>query len=361
MSRILNRCVSYIACLILVALSWLITSTAQGHVDSPLLLEGCGSCHVGHGMSRQPMLKVAEEDLCFQCHGSDDKRSAMVSAGKLAPNSQLSDVERETLKPYRHPVEDGVGHSPTERLPSFEGASNNHAECVDCHSPHQRGQASTIQRFDVSGYSLSGQYLEKSLYEYEICLKCHSEQTGVTRDVRNLRTEFSVSVRSQHPVTRSSNGARLPSLSQATAQGSTMTCSDCHKSDDPDAPKGPHGSNNRYLLSGNYDTDVVANESAYAYQFCYSCHYRVSILSNESFPLHREHIEGNALKNIPGTSCYTCHASHASRNNLNLIEFNPKAVTRDQATGLTMYRSFGNGTGECYLTCHGRSHSPEKY
>jgi predicted CXXCH cytochrome family protein len=335
---------------------------AVGHIGNAQLPEGCGSCHIGHGMPNQPMLPLAEEEMCYQCHGSEDDRTAMQSQGRLAAGVRLGDIEREFQKPYRHPVREGSGHSSTERLPSFKSARINHAECVDCHNPHERITAGRKQVYKVPGYSIAGQYLEVSLNEYEICLKCHSDYIGADRGTKNLRAEFAPGVRSQHPVTTNPSGIKLPSLAAATpGQSQSMRCSDCHTSDDPDAPQGPHGSSHRFLLSGNYTLDVKSNESSYAYEFCYSCHDRMSILANESFPLHREHIIGDPFSGRSGTSCYTCHASHGSRDSEHLIDFNPKAVTRDGQTGILQYQATGNKTGTCTLRCHDSDHSPAAY
>ncbi|UCC78643.1 MAG: hypothetical protein JSW64_10205 [Candidatus Zixiibacteriota bacterium] len=336
-------------------------NVAFAHIGSALLPEGCGSCHVGHGISGEPMLEESEEEFCYKCHGSDDKRSAMISSGRLSAAAKLADLEEEFNKSYSHPVEHGFGHSPVEKLPSITGGAPSHAECVDCHNPHQRVSSGRGKYFEVSGYSISGQYLETSINEYEICLKCHTGTVGFDRSSIDLMSEFSTGSGSQHPVTRGASGRKLPSLSKVMGRGTSMDCSDCHSNDDADGPRGPHGSNHKYLLSGNYDTDPFAEESSYAYEFCYFCHDRFSILSNESFPYHREHIEGDPVENIPGTSCYTCHASHGSRDNKNLIEFNLNAVTGDSKTGIIRYISTGNGKGECYLTCHKQAHNPARY
>ena len=140
-----------------------------------------------------------------------------------------------------------------------------------------------------------------------------------------------------------------------------MRCTDCHTNDDPNGPRGPHGSNHRFLLSGNYDIDPVTEESPLAYEFCYSCHDRFSILDNESFPLHREHIVGDPIRGIPGTSCFTCHASHGSVEYAHLLRFNANAVSPDRTTGQIRYLSMGERSGECYLSCHGYDHGPERY
>ncbi len=336
-------------------------SRTEGHVDNPYLPEGCGSCHVGHGIAQQPMLEAAEEEFCYQCHGSEGAQSKMQSAGRLAGGIELANIEREFAKPYRHPVVEGFGHSPTEKLPSATGASASHAECVDCHNPHQRITVAATKVYDVAGYSLAGQYTEKATNEYEICLKCHAGNFLLDEPTKNLRRQFSLTVRSQHPVTKVSVGTKSPSLTMTLGAEPTMKCSDCHTGDGPNAPRGPHGSNFRYLLSGNYETGIYVDENPLAYQFCYSCHDRSSILNNESFPLHQQHLLGNPEKNIKGTSCFTCHASHGSQNYPHLIRFNPDAVDRGKSTGRLDYISNGDGSGQCYLMCHGHEHRPGRY
>ncbi|MEN8008348.1 MAG: cytochrome c3 family protein [Candidatus Krumholzibacteriota bacterium] len=334
---------------------------ALGHVGSPQLADDCGGCHVGHGKPGEPMLAKSEEDFCFQCHGSEQERSRMIADGWLMPSARLLDMRPEFDKQYSHPVDREGLHSPTEKLPSVGGAEVSHAECVDCHNPHQRLEAGKKVDFAVSGYSISGQYLERSLYEYEICLKCHSDRMGIKNTERSLDRVFALSVRSQHPVTVQPSGKTIPSLMGKAMDRQRMKCSDCHRSGDPEGPKGPHGSDNEFMLSGNYNRDVFVQESAYAFEFCYSCHDRLSILGNESFPYHREHIEGDPFSGRQGTSCFTCHASHGSPDNTNLIQFNLQAVTGEKMSRRVEYLETGSGSGTCVLECHGYNHAPGGY
>ena len=307
------------------------------------------------------MLAMGEEKFCYQCHGSDVNRSRMISEGRLSQAAVPVDIEAEMRKRIHHPVEEGSGHVAGERLPSPSGGAITHAECVDCHNPHQRIGPEKKMTLKVSGYSISGQYLESSLYEYEICLKCHVTKAGFPRSVRDLRTEFSAQGRSQHPVTRNGLGHDNPSLTFVLGTSRRMTCSDCHRSGDSEGPRGPHGSNHQALLSGNYTLEPEASESPFAYEFCYSCHDRLSILSDESFSFHRSHITGDPLIGRPGTSCFTCHGSHGSSQNEHLIEFNPKAVRGEDRTNLILYRKTGEGSGECTLSCHGHNHDATEY
>jgi predicted CXXCH cytochrome family protein len=331
------------------------------HTDSNLLPEGCGSCHVGHGMSGQPMLEMAEEEFCYQCHGSAAERSKMIASGRLSASAVLSDIEAEFQKTYRHPVVDGMGHSPSEELPRLGEGEVRHAECGDCHNPHDKVRSGKSAIRKVKGYSLIGQYLETSSREYEICLKCHSNRMAFNQKERSLVDDFSINARSQHPVTKPGRGIQLPSLIATLGLGGTMLCSDCHRSGDPDSARGPHGSMHQHLLSGNYDTGVYAEESALSFEFCYSCHDRSSILSNESFTLHREHLVGDPIVGRTGTSCYSCHVSHGSKSNPHLLEFNSLAVQPEERLGIVEYRALGAGSGECYLKCHDHNHSPGRY
>jgi len=337
-----------------------LTAGSPGHIDNPLLLEGCGSCHVGHGMSNEPMLALSEEQFCYQCHGSGEKRDRMVDAGKLSPATVLKDVEAEFDKAYRHPVVEGAGHAPEEQLPLLGEGSVNHAECVDCHNPHVRvHDGGTVMK--VKGYSLTGRRMDTSAHEYEICLKCHSDRLTLGKGERVLVDDFAFDARSQHPVTRPGSAASVPSLIAPLTGDRTMDCSDCHRSDDENAPAGPHGSRYRHLLSGNYDTAVETQESAYAFEFCYSCHERSSILGDESFPYHNLHVSGNPASGYTGTSCYSCHVSHGSRLQPFLLEFNPRAVQPENLSRQIRYQSTGTRSGECYLNCHGYNHAPGRY
>ena len=333
----------------------------RAHLDSPHLTDKCGSCHVGHGESGQPMLAAAEEQFCYQCHGADEERSRMVASGKLLPGARLVDMRLEFDKISGHPVDNTGVHSPTEMLPSHKSSVPNHAECVDCHNPHERSAGDKIMNFEVSGYSLSGRHLDRSTYEYEICLKCHADHLTGKSGSRGIMQAFATSVWSQHPVTSPSEGRRLPSLRESLPPGSRMRCSDCHRSDDPSAPRGPHGSNHEFLLSGYYDRSTEAVESSHAFEFCYSCHDRQSLLADESFPYHRQHIEGDPFTGRKGTSCYTCHASHGSPRYPHLIEFNPVVVLPTFDGRPVEYQEFGVGGGTCVLRCHGDNHDPGSY
>ena len=153
----------------------------------------------------------------------------------------------------------------------------------------------------------------------------------------------------------------LPSMRNKVGTGDRMLCSDCHRSDDSDGARGPHGSNYEFLLSGNYNRNVYVQESPFEFEFCYSCHDRNSILNNESFSKHRQHVEGDPVTGRRGTSCFTCHTSHGSLDNPNLIRFNPQAVSAEKSGQGVEYMQTGSGSGTCVLECHGYNHAPGRY
>lgn len=334
-------------------------AAGTGHLDNPMLPEGCGSCHVGHGQSEEPMLAKTEEQFCYQCHGSDDESTRMQSSGRLSPLANPAKVEAAFDKPYRHPVERTGSHQPGERLPSLTaGQTSRHAECVDCHNPHRRPLE--IGRQGVPGFSAAGTRLDEASTEFEICLKCHSEDRTIDGRNENLRLLMGPGARSSHPVATPFTGINSPSLTGDAVGMRQMNCSDCHGNDDPNGAQGPHGSNYANLLKSNYDTSPSTDESEFAYALCYRCHDRASLLRNESFPYHREHILGNPIESIPGTSCASCHDAHGSLDAGHLINFNPQVAGPTQF-GPARFVDLGNQHGECYVTCHGKSHTPARY
>jgi len=140
-----------------------------------------------------------------------------------------------------------------------------------------------------------------------------------------------------------------------------ITCTDCHGSDDPIGPRGPHGSSYAGLLKLNYQVGDELPESEYAYALCYKCHERRSILSNESFPYHRQHIQGDTAGGL-GTSCFTCHDAHGSTQYPNLIRFDESVVSPNLQDKLKFDpQGYSARHGACYLNCHGVEHSPKEY
>lgn len=329
------------------------------NTDFPTVAEnGCENCHRPHSAgSHQRLLKREfEEDNCIVCHNS---------------NVASKSIEADLTKPYLHPVQQQSGvHDAAEDF--ITGSVENHVECEDCHNPHQvnssAGEAPTVsgKNTGVLGIDIGGQQLEDAQNLYEICFKCHADnnvisEPNITRqiDQLNTRLEFSPGNPSYHPVVSPTAGTSVPSLLPPYSSNSIIYCSDCHGSDDPEGPKGPHGSIHQYLLVDRYETADMTSESGDAYALCYRCHSRNVILSGQSaFALHRRHI---VLENTP---CAVCHDPHGisatqgnSLNNSRLINFDVTVVSPN-SEGSLYFRSEGPGQNRCALRCHGNDHIP---
>jgi len=106
--------------------------------------------------------------------------------------------------------------------------------------------------------------------------------------------------------------------------------------------------------------DTRESESEYA--MCYKCHLRSSILSNQSFKLHRKHIEGER------SPCSACHDPHGvsvgqggGSDHTHLINFDTRIVRPEPSTGRMEFKDLGRFRGSCTLLCHGEKHRDEDY
>lgn len=341
--------------------------TGQGpdpwpHTEYDTVAEnGCKNCHRSHtaGGPERLLNHAIEEDNCLVCHNG---------------NVASTDIERELTKRSGHRVQAYMGvHDPAEDFASRNVPK--HVECQDCHNPHSAASGSPSgagrvsgSTTDVKGLNLSGQQIERSVYEHEICLKCHGQNNVLTRlpitrqiDQLKANMEFNPANPSFHPVVSAGANPDVPSLSSRYTTQSIISCTDCHNTDDPGAPRGPHGSSYKYLLEKNYDTNDLSGESSFAYALCYKCHDRNSILMDESFKGHKKHIVDQK------TPCSGCHDPHGISNvqgnpinNSHLINFDLTIVQPDSQGGL-YFEDLGRFTGQCFLTCHGRTHGPLKY
>ncbi|HXJ18531.1 MAG TPA: cytochrome c3 family protein, partial [Candidatus Polarisedimenticolia bacterium] len=225
---------------------------------------GCESCHRPHsGQGSQELLKGETDQVCFQCHDGN-------------PTTGLPDLKSEfTLKIYTHPsLGPQGGHDPAE---APDNILTRHAACDDCHNPHAARPDATTPvppqllgtLLGESGISETGGPLDpqrgtgEAVFEYEICLKCHSYNTTKPQvpgyqvygplpnrqlPSTDLRQAFT-STASLHPVINPRGlsggpGGGVPSLLSAVVDGSgapivsrplspssQIYCIDCHSSD----------------------------------------------------------------------------------------------------------------------------------
>ncbi|HEX9023318.1 MAG TPA: cytochrome c3 family protein [Geobacteraceae bacterium] len=356
------------------------------HMDRSLLPKSCISCHGGgHGAKKTALLKTDAYHACLSCH---DNRSRERDV-RITPRTEMRDVQG---KASHHPVEEtGSLHWKGEGIGANDLRAERHVACGDCHDPHWSTPEKPYARVD--GINSFGIRVPQAQAEYEVCFKCHGDNANLPKTERNKRLEFYPSNPSYHPVEAQGKSSNVPSLMSPWSVTSTITCSDCHNNDNGLGPRGPHGSIYSPILVLNYGTQDGFQESNFQYALCYKCHNRQSILGDKSFPFHSLHIVRAKA------SCFTCHNSHGSQTNTHLIRFNPKvvglpvqqqspAIRRPLAaplanggaqlsfsalplidqtsftagsTELGRYVDFGNGHGECFLSCHGIVHNPASY
>ena len=322
----------------------------------------CASCHDTHGAGHPERLlgKAVEENNCISCHN-----------GHVAAKDITQDLNR--ISNHSPAITLGVHDANEDPL-----GMSRHSECEDCHNPHA-ARAGTANApavpgplIGIDGLTGSGQPIDRIMYGYQLCYKCHADNNGgvsyVPRQIEqtNVRLEFDTSNPSYHPVEGPGASSDVPSLKPPYTTSSVITCTDCHQSTtSPDAggsgAAGPHGSNIRPLLIAQYRTNEYVNESASAYALCYRCHSRSSILGDESFEEHDKHIRG---EDAPCAACHDAHGISSTQGNTlhnsHLINLNSSYVSQG-SNGRLEFVDGGFRRGECSLTCHGENHNPEDY
>lgn len=325
------------------------------HTDYATVAENaCANCHRSHDASGHQRLlnQPIEGASCLDCHNG---------------NVAAKDIAAELDKLYGHPIQDYSGvHDAAE---NFGGTVNIHVECVDCHNSHRTDNSTAIAPFvpgalrGVKGVDADGNPVDSAEYLYEVCLKCHAGSNIflpatyapiVRQDPQlDLRLDFDTTNASYHPVlgAGSNSAGSVPSLLPPYTNTSVIYCTDCHNNDSGLGPRGPHGSDNRYLLELNYTTSDNTEESSFEYAMCYKCHDRNKILNDASGFPHGLHL--GATVNAP---CSACHDPHGSLFNTHLINFDTNIVTPSNS-GRLEFTDNGLFTGSCDLMCHGQNHS----
>lgn len=319
---------------------------------------GCLACHRPHGAGgHQRLLHFPQlEENCLNCHNG-------LVAG--------ADIRTDMLKLSRHNVfRYRDVHDPRE----VAAAAALHVECVDCHNPHAVQRAPALPPVipgamqGISGITITGSATANAQFGYEVCFKCHADNaerppSRITRQITqtNTRLEFEPAALSFHPVAAPGVNPNVPSLVSPMTVATLIYCTDCHSSDSTSAAKGPHGSIYPYLLAGRYETSDFTQENSSSYELCYRCHSRNSILGDQSFAGHSEHLENG----IPCSACHDPHGINASQgsrlNNSHLINFDVAIVRPDPTTGRQAFEDLGVFHGRCFLSCHGHNHAPKEY
>ncbi len=136
----------------------------------------------------------------------------------------------------------------------------------------------------------------------------------------------------------------------------TMLCSDCHGSAtanstvEPSAnnPWGPHGSNNNFILKGNWTPNSVTNSS-----LCFRCHstqYRNGGLSDSGFfNSNRGELHDFHNSKIGALQCNWCHVAvpHGWKNKAFLVNLNDVGPEVGLAAGTEVCTGSGGWGGAC--------------
>ena len=339
-----------------------LSATAAGLLGAPTVAvsqNACKDCHRAHGSPGRPWLLAREHisRTCDTCHeGTVAQRSIRTELQKVSNHGVVIDAS---------PIPDSAG------TPYSEGTR---VSCSDCHNAHAAGSSDGLAAgvpaslARVSGVGLNGSPKESLSSVEELCFRCHGDAYATTvvpvnRQIvqLNVRLQFQTGNPSYHPVANPGVNSQVPSLIAPWTTGSRIGCQDCHDADDTrrlggTGPAGPHGSIYPPLLARRYDTTDFSVESTSAYDLCYRCHQRSSILGNRSFKEHEKHIVEER------TPCSVCHDPHGiysgqgtARNNSNLINFD-RAVVFPNSLGRLEFIDTGTFRGTCNLHCHGEDH-----
>ncbi len=311
----------------------------------------CRNCHRPHGASAAQAynLRGAEEAACYACHGNP-------------PLTGAKNIQALFAKTYKHPTETVSGkHIDPEQDGTnftYSPVNNRHAECQDCHNPHQAkagthnavtapitnlisnvllGQWGVEPAYGAAAWVPAASYTRQvfanttGYYEYQLCLKCHSSYAFGTTPPPNSTDqslELNINNRGAHPIRtglNSQTGSVAPQALAAAQMSApwttlgtqTMYCSDCHGEDTAGEPQGPHGSSIARMKKGTgkyWPTNASAvlytlgnNDATDAHLaglFCRNCHPLRSATANTWYNnVHQEH-SGAQLGNV---ACVACH------------------------------------------------------
>lgn len=361
---------------------------------------GCEVCHTPH------FAPTAEELLNFTeappspyscttegCHGAGSPPfhgSGTTTGGGASvqvPGVGTTDVAQQSRKLSAHRMTAGATRMPLRSRAARTGVRT--VTCADCHNPHQvndlKAEAPYVSGMlaGATGIDRFGGDVRSVAYEYEVCFKCHSDNTPdinyVPRvvSVTNTRLAFDPTNPSYHPVVAMGKNLSIPSipssLEPAMSPAQMIYCSTCH-ADDEGGARGPHGSSYRPILRERYETNDNTPESYANYALCYRCHNRTNILSDASFQKKRVaktasgggH-SGHLAAGVPCSACHDPHGVNAmsargTGSHTHLINFDTRTV-RANGNRVPVFNDTGSFSGSCTLVepCHGVPHDNLSY
>lgn len=287
--------------------------------------------------------------VCYNCHGN----------GTTGTNRSGKAIATTIAKTANHPSNADNSHDSVTELANTAfgnslGGAARHSNCMDCHNTHTAkpgphvtpGNAVAPSLEGAWGAQLStnparwavpatGNFTKKTIVagdlEATLCFKCHSSyywggtatppaaspiapssgapgwrETDQAQEFNPNNASTGATAGSFHPVLASA-GANLGATSNIKApwtRTSTMTCSDCHASDQTTDPSGPHGSAAGFLLKGpntTWNATIATGSGGMpAGTFCINCHNQN--FTSSRFPAH-------TTRSDHYIQCWNCHAA----------------------------------------------------
>jgi predicted CxxxxCH...CXXCH cytochrome family protein len=328
-------------------------ATWQYALHSGSFVRNCTKCHASNAEGRTPSAPATGSGTVAVHFGDNASllagTTSPIGAGTVCYNCHGSAA----------PVNGSQGDRSGVNVQSeFAKTGSNHlaaGSCLACHAPHlaKAGDHATPGNFagppiqGADGAKLvtnpafwtapaPGAFIATTIaagtdFEATLCFRCHSAFAGTlpagTTDVamefnpnnvgsyatsgtaswENLETAGGF-----HPVLASA-GSNLGAVNLAnlvttnhswsTTSRNTMTCTDCHGSDNVADPNGPHGSTASFILKGPntlWNNTIALNGTNAVASFCSNCH--SSTFANSRFP---DHTNGNHQ----GATCFNCHSA----------------------------------------------------
>lgn len=348
---------------------------------------GCEACHAPHfAPTAEHLLNFTAGPPAFSCTTSRCHESAP-GPPHLAAGASV-DIGKQIRKVSAHHETPGL-IAATLRGPGTSSRSGfPGVGCADCHNPHvgtsQKAEApyaSGLLR-GVRGVDRNGGIVRAATYEYEVCFKCHGDNSPnlalVLRVLpgTNARLAFAIENPSYHPVVGPGKNLNIPSIPSSfePSMGASQQiyCTSCH-ADDEGGSRGPHGSSFPPILKARYETGDYTPESFDAYALCYRCHDQASILRDDSF-------RKKAIRSTPsggghsghlaaGIPCSACHDPHGvneagalgTGSHTHLINFDVRIVLPKTGSATPFFKDTGTFSGSCTLVCHGVAHDNTSY
>lgn len=302
---------------------------------------------LGQGSLSDPL----EENLCFGCH-SGSSGSDFYGSQIMTTTSQ--NIQNSFSYTYTHPTTTYSGRHSADETAAGLADGNRHAECIDCHNPHAAQKGTHDGSSNLVSNALKGAWgveptswpaapvptdnanvfvapssynvVNPAQYEYQICLKCHSNYTTLPTGARNLAEEINPNYPSTHGITIANQNpfCNTSTMLEPWASSGIAYCSDCHRSDVSTDPNGPHGSNQASLLVASITSDATVGTP-----LCYVCHSEAVYWSDRNLGANSrdgKHPSVQGAHKFPA-GCFSCHMwDHASTPGLGVTNQNDWGV-----------------------------------